>query len=622
MRRVVLTDLDDTWFQSRRKCGSEEAEGLAAAAHVASGEWHSFTTPAQRAWLELLGSGATLIPVTARSRAGLSRLHPSIAGSFTAGAVVHHGGLVLDASGNIDESWRPILDDEIRPWTPALIALGEALTARRDALGLPVRVKVHAEDGIAFYVGLRAEAHDLPRAAFDLMVSRLTDGLLPTALWRHQTGTNAAFLPPSVTKTRAAAWLLSRLRAEAGPLTTLGIGDAESDAGFMNLCDLVMLPSRGDLRERFAPPPTTGSFSGSYEPADVRFVIRRLPRLAVNMTGTAEKEALIQSGARHYSEMLSEELTPTAEYLATFEAAVARNGARLARDLAGLADALTARHPHGIQLVSLLRAGTPFGVVLARLLRARGHVVDHASLSVIRDRGLDLVALKAVLLSSVAPPGTIVFVDGWTGKGVIARELHRSLDAAPFRVRGELAVVADLCGAADLAATEDDYLIPSCLLNATVSGLVSRSILPRGEDGAMHGCLVYDELTSADVSRPFVDNLTRLALEVPRRQVTTRPRQDSTRQNERRDALAALMREHGVSDPNRVKPGIGEATRVLLRRVPKALVVRDGRDPDVTHALLLCEQRNVPVVVRPELPFSAVAVIADAADATERLEAQ
>lgn len=616
MRRVVLTDLDDTWFQSRRKCGSEAPEGLAAAAQLESGEWHSFTTPAQRAWLELLGAGATLIPVTARSRAGLRRLHPSIADRFTAGAIVHHGGLVLDAAGEIDAAWRPLLEAEIRPWTPALMALGQALAAQRDALGLPVRVKVHNEDGVAFYVGLRAESSTLARTDFDAMVLALTGGLVPTALWRHQTGTNAAFLPPSVTKTRAAAWLLGRLRAEGEPLTTLGVGDAASDAGFMDLCDLVMLPANGELRGRFEPPRLGQHFTGSYDAQDVRFVVRRLPRLAMTTTGTAEKEALIQSGARHYSEMLSEEVTPTAEYLATFDAALTRNGARLARDLAGLAAALAARHPRGVQLVSILRAGTPFGVVLARLLRARGHLVDHAALSVIRDRGLDLVALRDVLESSVAPPGDVVFVDGWTGKGVIARELRQSLTSAPFAIRGELAVIADLCGAADLAATDDDYLIPSCLLNATVSGLVSRSVLPRGEEDAMHACLYYDELAPSDRSLSFVDALTRLALEVTEPDLTTHPPRDSTRQMKRRDALAALMGEHGVSDPNRVKPGIGEATRVLLRRVPKALVVRDDRNPDVTHALLLCEQRRVPVVVKPELPFSAVAIIADAAGAT------
>ncbi|MBT9557159.1 MAG: cysteine protease StiP family protein [Myxococcales bacterium] len=382
-----------------------------------------------------------------------------------------------------------------------------------------------------------------------------------------------------------------------------------------------MLPTDGGLRRRFEPARPQERFSGSYDAQDVRFVVRRLPRLAMTTTATAEKEALIQSGARHYSEMLSDEVTPTPEYLATFDAALTRNGARLARDLAGLAAALAARHPRGVQLVSILRAGTPFGVVLARLLRARGLLVDHAALSVIRDRGLDLVALREVLESSVAPPGDVVFVDGWTGKGVIARELRQSLAAAPFAVRGGLAVIADLCGAADLAATEDDYLIPSCLLNATVSGLVSRSVLPRGDEDAMHACLYYDDLALADQSRAFVDALTRLALDVPGTDLRGPPSRDSTRQLKRRDALSALMGEHGVSDPNRVKPGIGEATRVLLRRVPKALVVRDDRDPDVTHALLLCEQRHVPVVVKPELPFSAVAIIADAAGVTWRTEA-
>ena len=71
-----------------------------------------------------------------------------------------------------------------------------------------------------------------------------------------------------------------------------------------------------------------------------------------------------------------------------------------------------------------------------------------------------------------------MFVDGWTGKGAITRELAAALrrrTAAAFDP--ELAVLADPGRCARTFGTRDDFLIPSACLNSTVSGLVSRTVL-------------------------------------------------------------------------------------------------------------------------------------------------
>ena len=75
----------------------------------------------------------------------------------------------------------------------------------------------------------------------------------------------------------------------------------------------------------FAPPAAQPDwrFSGSYDPDDVIFLLK--PAI-IAPTPVAEKEALIQSGARHYSEMLSPEAAPGEAYLALYDAALERNG--------------------------------------------------------------------------------------------------------------------------------------------------------------------------------------------------------------------------------------------------------------------------------------------------------
>jgi len=356
-------------------------------------------------------------------------------------------------------------------------------------------------------------------------------------------------------------------------------------------------------------------FPGSYRDGDVDFLLRRLPQQ--NFTDVAEKEALIQSGQRHYSQMLSPESAPSARYMRLFDAACAVNNPRMAQDCLRLAGLIAGRRAQQITIVSLARAGTPVGVVVARLLRERfGRDAVHYCVSIVRDRGIDAAALRHILAQGHAPE-SIVFVDGWTGKGVIARELAGSVEA--FNVRHGVAidaglyVLSDLAGAAACAASCDDYLIPSSILNATVSGLVSRTVMPDdlGADD-FHGCVFYADFAGIDRSQGFANDLTALALAAD---AVETPAVDAPAARERSQAyLGAAMGRYGVADINLVKPGIGEATRVLLRRVPRLLVLRAADAPDVAHLAALAEEKQVPVEIDPRLPYHAVSLIRSASD--------
>jgi hypothetical protein len=214
-----------------------------------------------------------------------------------------------------------------------------------------------------------------------------------------------------------------------------------------------------------------------------------------------------------------------------------------------------------------------------------------------------------------------VFVDGWTGKGVISREL--AVAVAGFNQRrgtaidGGLYVLSDLAGTAACAASCDDYLIPSSILNATVSGLISRSILNEAiGPGDFHGCVYYQQFEAHDQSQAFADGLAAQALglaKLPGNAVAAPSDKDKAATVSRAYMLAALQ-QHGINDVNMVKPGIGEATRVLLRRTPRLLIVRDAGAPEVAHLALLAHEKNVPVMVDRALPYHAVSLIRSALD--------
>ncbi len=355
------------------------------------------------------------------------------------------------------------------------------------------------------------------------------------------------------------------------------------------------------------------NFSGSYQQDEVTFLLKQL--LPLPVIDLVLKEQLIQSGTRHYSEMLSPEILPSPSYLEAFRHACEVNRKQMARGCLMLAAYIAQQREGAITLVSLVRAGTPVGVILKHLLeQVFKRKVKHYSLSIIRDRGIDAVALSHILIQGHAPE-SIVFIDGWTGKGVISRELMKAVSdfnqKHSVSIDPGLYVLSDLAGCAAYAASSDDYLIPSSILNATVSGLVSRSVLNESIGPAeFHGCVYYKEFEPYDLSRKFVEDVVNEGIAQAKDGLPVPMLFDSADKTAvSLEFIFTTMSKHGITDENLIKPGIGEATRVLLRRVPQVLILRNPSSIDVSHLRLLAAEKSVPVTVDSNLPYQAVAII-------------
>ncbi|MEE4375911.1 MAG: cysteine protease StiP family protein [Candidatus Competibacteraceae bacterium] len=356
-------------------------------------------------------------------------------------------------------------------------------------------------------------------------------------------------------------------------------------------------------------PPFNAPISGSYAPEDCLFLLKPIEPPHVTV---AEKEHLIQSGQRHYSEMITHEGPVSPVYSDLFLHLTNRYKARLAQDVLNLAENIRRSRPEPVTLVSLARAGTPIGALVQRALTRLSVKSKHYSISIIRDRGIDERALAYILHQAQRPAEGVVFIDGWTAKGVITRELKQSIAAwnaeqSP-QLNDSLYVIADLGGVADVAATHDDYAIPSGILGATVSGLVSRSILNEQIlPGDFHGCVVYEHLLAHDRSRWFLDTVDALMADFSPQPLTVLDK--AARRAQIHDYLAKIQREYGIAEVNYIKPGVLEASRVMLRRVPGLLLLRDQDNQDVTHLQLLAEEKGVVIRYDPEMPFNATALI-------------
>jgi len=181
-------------------------------------------------------------------------------------------------------------------------------------------------------------------------------------------------------------------------------------------------------------------------------------------------------------------------------------------------------------------------------------------------------------------------------------------------IPARLAVLTDPAHVAALCASRDDELIPSACLNSTVSGLISRTVIRPDLLGAdaFHGVCVYDAFADRDVSRAYVDTISgrfdAVAGEIDG--ALTRVAALAPADGRGMREVQAVQQEWGIESVHHVKPGIGETTRVLLRRVPRCVLVNPQHSGDrLDHVLLLAQERGVPVRERPGAVYACFGLI-------------
>ena len=348
----------------------------------------------------------------------------------------------------------------------------------------------------------------------------------------------------------------------------------------------------------------------SYKPEDVTVLLKDISGL-VQPLAAREREALMRSGV-HYSELLPMEYEPSPAYLRAFFEAQRRYAGITADAVASVAEQIWAEKGENAVLVSLARAGTPIGILIKRYIRWKYHCeIAHYTISIIKGRGIDRNAM-AYLLERHRPEH-LQFVDGWTGKGAIQRELDRAMEDYPGVDPG-LAVLSDPARIAGKCGVCDDFLIASSCLNATVSGLLSRTFLR--EDligpGEFHGAVCYENLRDQDLTYTFIQSVEERFPQNARPAGVFAPEERGAGIRE----VHEIGRAFGIEDINLIKPSIGEATRVLLRRVPWKLLVQSRSDfAHLAHLYQLAEEKGVEVVEYPLRHYRACGLIRPSRDA-------
>lgn len=345
----------------------------------------------------------------------------------------------------------------------------------------------------------------------------------------------------------------------------------------------------------------------SYKKEDVTLLLKDITGM-VKPQSTKEREKEIQSG-RHYCEMLPIEYRPSLEYMKTYEEALKNYSKITALAIGNLADKIIEQKGENVAILSLARAGIPIGILVKRYIKWKYKVdVNHYSISIIRGKGIDKNAINYVLKKHKAKD--LLFLDGWIGKGAILKELKK--DVKEFEgVSSELAVVADPANETKLCGTYEDILIPSSCLNSTISGLVSRTFLRDDiiKENDFHGAVYYGELKEEDLSYQFIEEIQKnfeMENKIEKKQLKTKGI----------DEVKKIASEFEIGDINLIKPGIGETTRVLLRRVPWKILINENMKDDISlgHIKTLAKEKGVAIKYYPLTNYKACGIIKKVSD--------
>ena len=213
------------------------------------------------------------------------------------------------------------------------------------------------------------------------------------------------------------------------------------------------------------------------------------------------------------------------------------------------------------------------------------------------------VALKYILENHA--PETLTFLDGWVSQGRITRTLVETLKNKP-EIDSSLYCISDPSGIQNAVATREDILLPSAILNATVSGLISRTV---NNPNGFHFVASYKDQLDLDRSLIFVDTIVKSCLE---NEFDFSDHKVLSFEKQRPLALkqiADFCNEFDTIEDN-IKIGLGEVSRSLLRRVPKMVLVNSKVPEQTEHMYWIAKQRSIQIVSTDMVgPFNAFSIL-------------
>jgi hydroxymethylpyrimidine pyrophosphatase-like HAD family hydrolase len=244
MQRYIFLDLDDTLFQTLRKCDSEsELDSLQVSTCLPDGSANSYATRKQQWLWQWLSTGFKCIPVTGRDVHAFERVKLP----FQEEIVLNHGAVILDNQRNIDQTWMTSILQYLPVYQEKLMHLWlEVEQYAHNIQGFKTRLVDDFE--ITWYGVIKhAAGTETPLKTLLQDIISPHPFIQDGSLYWHLNGNNLAVLPKIINKQNAVKYLIDNYKQQHPELLTFGAGDSFSDAAFIAQCDYALIPKNTQL---------------------------------------------------------------------------------------------------------------------------------------------------------------------------------------------------------------------------------------------------------------------------------------------------------------------------------------------------------------------------------------
>ena len=249
MQNYIFLDLDDTLFQTLRKCEhGPDDPALEVRAFLPDGTPNSYATRKQQWLWQWFQKDFRIVPVTARDAGAFGRVNLP----FREEVVLNHGAVILDRQRQVDRPWMERMRDLLPDYHRKLLAAWEnvvAFASRREGY----KLRMVRDFGIDWFGVVKH------RSGLEAPLQTLLEEIVKPhpfvqegSLYAHLNGNNLAILPKIINKEDAVRYLLAIYRQQHPELLTFGAGDSRTDAPFLALCDYALIPKNTQLFKTFA----------------------------------------------------------------------------------------------------------------------------------------------------------------------------------------------------------------------------------------------------------------------------------------------------------------------------------------------------------------------------------
>ncbi len=236
-------DLDDTMFQTLRKCDREE--NLFTAVYTKDGKPLSFMTPKQQAFFSMLNAQMVIIPTTARNYSAFNRVQLK----FNHCVILNFGGIVLDPEKQVDQEWFERSRQESHKVKEKLLYVFDQVQKFMMHEHLNSTVRIIEDFGLPFYIvikNLQKKTEELDHIYRSVLL-KYNEG----DTYIHYNDNNLCLLPTYLNKANAVLHIIHKyISSNNQEFMTIGMGDSISDLDFMSVCDYMLCPTTSQIQKK------------------------------------------------------------------------------------------------------------------------------------------------------------------------------------------------------------------------------------------------------------------------------------------------------------------------------------------------------------------------------------